>query len=403
MNRLLILVPTRNRSALAERAVDSILDADAPNVVTMLSDNSTSATHVEDLAKFAAQRGDHRLQLRRPPVSMTMTAHWDWALTEGTKDASFSHFTVLTDRMMFKTGSIDALLALIERYPDKIISYDHDRVVDHRDPITVELNPWSGETLVLPAQRLLSLSAGCTFPSSLPRILNSIVPRSFLENNIKEYGSIVGSLCPDYSFCYRTLALVDDIVYWDRAPIFHYALGQSNGESVTRGVPSEASTDFMSTIRGTVFGAAPCPMVQTVGNAMIHEFCVVGRTSHGSKFPPVDIESYTQMLQREIDMMENRIVASNMEHVLSEWYEKDGRPLALQQSVARRGSVLRRIARKMRIGSVVLRIRQRFTWRTRHVHVDNVSPNFTSLENALKYASSSNGERMPSQRLTIYQ
>jgi hypothetical protein len=403
MIKLVILVPTRNRSALAARAVDSILDTDAPNVLAMLSDNSTSATHAYDLAKFVAQRGDPRLQLIRPPESMPMTAHWNWAMSEGTKDARVTHITVLTDRMMFKTGSVDALLRLIERYPDKIISYDHDRVVDHRDPITVDLNPWSDETLVLTAQRLLSLSAMCNFPSSLPRILNSIVPRSFLEGNIKAYGSVVGSMSPDYSFCYRALSLIDSIVYWDRAPIFHYALGQSNGESFSRGVATEASSDFMSSIHGTVFGAAPCPGIRTVGNAMVHEFCVVGRTSYSSKFPPVDIENYVQMLREEIEMMENRTVATDMEHELSEWYEKVGRPLALQQSAARDGGRLRRIARKMRIGSIVLRARQLLTSPSPRIHAESVKPVFTSLESALKYASATNGERMPSHRLTIYQ
>jgi hypothetical protein len=401
-NRLLILVPTRNRPVLAQRAVDSILEADPPNVVVMLSDNSTGATHVDNLTRFVARRGDQRIQLRRPPEPMPMTAHWNWALNEGIKCKTVSHVSVLTDRMMFKAGSINALLRLVELYPEKIITYDHDRVVDHRDPITVELNPWSDETLVLTAKRLLSLSAKCTFPSSLPRMLNSIVPRSFLEDNIKAYGSIVGSLCPDYSFCYRALALVDDIVYWDRAPIFHYALGESNGESVSRGVATEASSDFMSTAQGAIFSAAPCPSVQTVGNAMMHEYCVVSSTSSGKKFPPVDIAMYTQMLGKEIEMMENRSVATEMHHALSEWYTSVGQSQASQQAVARRGGVVRRIARQMRIGVLALRIRQLFTRSWPLIKQDNANPIFTSLEEALKYASSTNGERASPQRLTIY-
>lgn len=403
MTKLVVLVPTRNRSSLATAAVNSILSGNAPNVAVMLSDNSTSATHVDDLAKFVTARSDPRLTLRRAPMSMSMPAHWNWALDQVLKDSSVSHITVLTDRMMFKTESINALLALVERYPDRIISYDHDRVVDHRDPITVDLNPWSDETLILTARRLLSLSAKCTFPSSLPRILNSIVPRSFLEDNIKAYGSVVGSMSPDYSFCYRALALIDDIVYWDRAPIFHYALGQSNGESVSRGVATEANRDFLSTIEGAVFGAAPCPGIRTVGNAMIHEFCVVGSTSKGSKFPAVDIEMYTQMLRKEIDRMEDRSVATEMAHVLSEWYENVGRPLESQQSAARRGGVLRQTARQMGIGAIALRIRQFFKPSSPTFQQENIKPVFASLEKALEYASSTNGERASPQRLTIYQ
>jgi hypothetical protein len=402
MNRLVILVPTRNRPALAQRAVESILEADPPNVVVMLSDNSTGAAHVDSLTRFVAQRGDPRIQLRRPPKAMPMTAHWNWALNEGIRCETVSHITVLTDRMMFKAGSLNTLLRLVERYPEKIITYDHDRVVDHRVPITVELNPWSDETLMLTAKRLLSLSAKCTFPSSLPRLLNSIVPRSFLENNIKAYGSIVGSLCPDYSFCYRALALIDDIVYWDRAPIFHYALGESNGESVSRGVVTEASSDFMSTAPGTLFRAAPCPSVRTVGNAMMHEYCVISGTSSGKEFPPVDIAMYTQMLRKEIDLMENRSVAIEMHRALSEWYTSVGQSQESQQAVARRGGVVRRIARQMRIGVLALRIRRLFTWSWPRIKQDNADPIFASLEEALEYASSTNGERVSPHRLTIY-
>jgi hypothetical protein len=401
--RLVFLVPTRNRSALAQRAVNSILTASAPDVVVMVSDNSTSAAHVADLAKFVAEQRDPRLHLIRPSQPLPMTAHWNWALKEGTKDTSVSHITVLTDRMMFKTGCIDALLALVERYPDKVISYDHDRVVDHRDPITVDLNPWSDETLVLTTERLLALSAKCTFPSSLPRLLNSIVPRSLLEDNIKAYGSVVDSISPDYSFCYRSLALIDSIVYWDRAPIFHYALGQSNGESVSRGVVTEANRDFLSTIQGTIFGAAPSPGIRTVGNAMIHEFCVVASTSNGAKFPPIDIEMYMQMLRKEIEAMENRSAAAVMERALSEWYESVGRTLVLQQAAVRNGGVLRQVARRMRLGRLALRIRRLIASPSPRARKDNVLLTFSSLETALEYASSSNGERVSSQRLTIYQ
>jgi hypothetical protein len=403
LNKILVLVPTRNRPALAERAVGSVLECPAPSVQVMVSDNSTASTCVEELASFVAQRNDPRLSLIRPPSPLPMATHWDWALREGLRDESISHVVVLTDRMMFKIDGLESLLAIVARNCDKIISYDHDRIVDHCTPITVDLSPWSDDVLLVQSKRLLGLSAISSFPPALPRLLNSVVPRSILEGNVKIFGSIVGSIAPDYSFCYRSLSIVKEIAYWDRAPIFHYALGESNGESVSRGMSTAASTDFMSGIHGTIFAAAPCPGIRTIRNAIMHEYCVVQNGPTGVRLPPVDLEKYVSVLWSEIKVMENRAVARDMQQALAQWCTESDRSFTVGMRCPTKNGLLRRTARRLRIGPSMLRARQKLSAISVWARGRETRRVFATLDTALQYASTMNGERTSSKRLSDYQ
>jgi hypothetical protein len=394
--RLLIIVPTRNRADIAINAMRSLLACAEQSLSIWLSDNSTISTHSEQLDRFVGSCADERLIIRRPPRPMTMTHHWDWALRTALDESSATHVVILTDRMMFKHGCLKALMAIVAQRPNQIISYAHDRVVDHLKPIAVELSPWSDEVVQLSAARLLALSSQGSFPWALPRLLNSVVPRAILEEMRSHYGSIVGSISPDYSFCYRSLALVERIAYWDRAPTVHYALEQSNGHSFSRGVSTAASEDFVSTIRETIFARAPIPGIRTGGNAMLHEYCVARDESGSNKFPAIDLDAYTKLIRDDIVQLENRDLASEVTAQLQTWLVNSGRHDSLLQKVMGKESLPRKIIRKWGVGPGLLRFRRRLNV------VVGRSPEraeFTDAAKALEYALSSNGERLPVARL----
>lgn len=402
MKKVVIIVPTRNRSDLAANAVRSLLQCKGDRFEVVLSDNSTIPPHSDYLTHLVKQEGDSRLSLRRAPRPMSMTQHWDWALKTVLALPSTSHVAVLTDRMLFKTGCLEKLLGIVERHPTDIVSYDHDRIVDHQSPITVELNPWSDELVRLAAARLLKLSSNCVFPSALPRLLNCVAPRFVLDAHIERYGAVVGSDSPDYSFCYRSLAIVEHVVYWDRAPILHYALAASNGESVARGMATAASTDFLAQIPGEAFANAPCPGIRTVRNAMLHEYYVTRCESGSSRFPNVHMNSYVQMLRTEISEMENREAAQEFTFRLDAWIKTVGDAITQQQEEARMGGSFRRALRKTRLGPLLLRARQRVNPARPFVIKQQVPPQFTDATTAREFALVSDGERVPSSRLQTY-
>jgi GT2 family glycosyltransferase len=137
-NGIIIVIPTRNRAAVAEAAIKSALQHDAVEVSVLVSDNSTSAEDLKRLANFCSSLGDPRLTYVTPPQSLRMAPHWDWALQQALKRYPHNHVTFLTDRMMLKSGALAKVAAIAAEYPDSIISYMHDRVADNQHPIRVD-------------------------------------------------------------------------------------------------------------------------------------------------------------------------------------------------------------------------------------------------------------------------
>src|SRR5688572_32849048 len=61
-----VVIPTRNRAALAMNAIRSVLHQPVENVEVMVSDNSTSETEREALANYCAAFAGKHLRYVRP-------------------------------------------------------------------------------------------------------------------------------------------------------------------------------------------------------------------------------------------------------------------------------------------------------------------------------------------------
>src|SRR2546421_2365610 len=121
-SELLVIIPTRNRANLAITAVRSVLSQDIDGVRVLVSDNSTIAEEAASLSLFCQRLKDERLRYVVPPKPVPMSRHWDWAMRQAL-ESDATHFTILTDRMMFKPGELLLLLRIVGRHPSKIISY----------------------------------------------------------------------------------------------------------------------------------------------------------------------------------------------------------------------------------------------------------------------------------------
>lgn len=396
MIRLLILIPTRNRAELAVRAIGSVLNTHRDSVRVVVSDNSTDELQKAQLQTFAASCCDVRLALQHPPEPMTMTHHWAWALERAIDRTDASHVVVLTDRMVFKRHGLADLLRVIAEHSFDIVSYNHDRVIDHRTPVSAELQPWSDKVFTLLSSRLLRLSADCVFPQALPRLLNCVVPAQILREVRQKCGNVVSSTAPDHNFAYRALGLFDTIAYWDRAPIVHYALERSNGESTARGIVSPDNANFFSLIDGVPFASAPIPGMRTIGNAVLHEYCVAQAELCSGKFPPIEAIAYANMIAKELEVMENRPLAAEMTAMLKQYKRGDNYMLAVARQSPRPVSALRRVARALGLGRILLRVSQLFAVREPEVSLRTTARVFDDPRAALEYALRSDGEMRPS-------
>src|SRR3954468_2192551 len=189
--RALVVVPTRNRSALARNAIGSIMAG--ADVGILVSDNSTDEAEIAALQQFCIAK---RVSYIRPQSPLAMPAHWDWALGQALEQPA-THVSFLTDRMIFKPGEMKSLLAIAARYPDKIICYMHDRVADHAKPVTLEQLPWTGNLFEVRTRTLLDLVANSVmYDCSTPRMLNCLVPRSIIDQIRLKFGTVFSSIAP---------------------------------------------------------------------------------------------------------------------------------------------------------------------------------------------------------------
>lgn len=295
---MVVVIPTRNRADLVQNAMKSVLDQPDCDGPLLISDNSTSLKQREELRQHVEQLKNARVKYLVPPEPLSMTRHWDWAMGQALALYDPSHVTYLTDRMMFKPGALSGLIEILRAYPDKVVSYMHDVVDDFSRPVVVRQYTWTGNLYEVPSRRLLEMVAqSLVYDSSLPRMLNCVVPRSLLETMADRFGNVFASVAPDWSFAFRTLAVVESILFYDKAILVHYAQGQSNGQSAHYGVENSAYRDFIQELRALPPNfAAPFPEIITVWNWIISEYCHAKEVTRSPKFPELNLENYVHAL-----------------------------------------------------------------------------------------------------------
>lgn len=313
---LMVVIPTRNRAALAIAAIRSVLSQNVDNVRVLVSDNSTTRGEAARLSRYCRRLQDKRLSYVASPESLQMSRHWDWAMNRAF-ESDATHFTVLTDRMVFRPGELRVLWNLVQRHPAKTLSYKHDKIVDSKYPVTVELQPWTGGLFEISCARLLKLSALTIMHESLPRMLNCVVPRTVLKAIENRFGIIFGSIAPDFNLCYKALEVEDVILYYDKAILIHRALKRSNGETCAGGFRVRDHADFLASMKPEErILASPVPLVRTRMNFIMSEYCLVGKEAGSAKFPEIDMERYLNILAFELENIADEDFRNEMMEML---------------------------------------------------------------------------------------
>jgi hypothetical protein len=324
---VVVIIPTRNRADLAINAILSVLNQpNCEDVQVLVSDNSTETENIELLAKFCKQNRDSRLSYIKTPEPMSMARHWDWILDQALELYDLNHFLYLTDRMIFKKGNLETLRHLSKHYSANIISYNHDKINDYKQPIFLEEHIWTGKIFRINSEHLLNLSSQSILHPCLPRMLNNITPRSVFETMKARYGNVFNSIAPDFCFCYRSLEMTDHILYYDKSILIQYGIGRSNGHSISRGKASRDSADFIENLpQGfSLNHFAPIPEIKTVCNAILHEYVFVKEETKSLKFPEVDKNKYLDALAYEVIQFEDEELKTEMIEILKihGWQEK---------------------------------------------------------------------------------
>jgi hypothetical protein len=315
--QLTIVVPTRNRADLAVAAVDSLLEGVPSGVSVLVSDNSTAPEQREQLEHYCRDRAHPQLLYVRPSEPLAMAAHWEWALKQAL-EAGASHVGYLTDRMVFRPGEVARLQALVRMHPRRVITFNLDEVDDYEPPVALLQQDWSGHLYEVETARVLTLVARGALPAGpLPRMLNCVVPREVFEAVEQRFGSLFDSIAPDFCFAFRCLSTISSVAYYDKSAIIHYASARSNGASYVRGLENAAQRDFEANLsdRGLNY-ATPAPDIQTVGNSIFHEYCLVA--AQAPEAPPLELPGYLAYIAREVPALQDADVRDRIQARLGE-------------------------------------------------------------------------------------
>jgi len=365
-----IVIPTRNRADLARNAIGSVLDQFGCEIDLLVSDNSTLVEQRAELSRYCQQAANRRVRYIVPPEPLPMSQHWDWAMQQALSLYDATHVCFLTDRMMFKPDAVRSLIEIISAYPDKILTYVHDRVDDFAPPYKVHQYEWTGKLYEVASSRLLLLSADSVmYDACVPRMLNCCVPRTVLEAIKRRFGSVFSSISPDWNFAYRVLDLVDSTLFFHKAVMVHYALRRANGESFHRGIENTASVEFRKDLTTPLNVNAPYPEIITVWNGIISEYVYAKKETQSGKFPELNLERYGHALAIGIAYIEDPEIKRDMR----------------QKLMARGGNPLHRFRRHLPLLCELMTMRG-FLSKVRSVPGSSKFKTFETPGQALKFA-----------------
>ncbi len=308
----MILIPSRNRSDLAIRAIRSTLDAPSRDRVEILvSDNSTEESESEALSGFCRALKDPRVRYIRPPSPLSMARHWEWAFQQAIDRSDFSHLTLLADRRVYLRGALDELCAIIRDHPDHAIVTHSDTLYDDISPIRLDSKPCSSRLILVRAGSILAENAHARleFMTLVPTPFVSMIPRRLFAQVKARFGNYCLSLAPDYCFGYRVLDLDSTIIIYDKVMSLMMGAARSNGYSFMRGVQNKDNADFVATNGGGAFrySETPAPEILSGLNGIFHEYNFVKSEARSGKFPELEIPGYANTLRAEIETFsENR-------------------------------------------------------------------------------------------------
>jgi hypothetical protein len=317
---LVVIVPTRNRSAMAIQSILSILDEQGDDVTILVSDNCTEPEESKVLSEFCKARGGRSLRYMRPDRPLSMPMHYEWAFTQALETTSSNHFTILTDRRQFRKKAVAELCSKLVKFPNHIIAYQCDEVYDHTVPCQVAIKPWSGHVYRCRTADILEENARMRAWEFVPVLLNSVINRAVLLKIRSSFGDYCLSIAPDICCGIRTLAVEEEILFFDKPLLFNWGRGRSNGFSFTRGVTTKDSHDFEAQMGGAMtLHATPLPQVAVCNNANIHEYLVVKNQTSNIKFKDLEMSCYIDVLNNEINCFENYELKSYYKKILMQF------------------------------------------------------------------------------------
>ena len=193
--KLGLVIATRNRPAFASANIRSILSQDG-DFVLLVSDNSERAEDRDELERICRDTHDPRLVYIRTPKSLTMPAHWNWAMEQALARTDATHLGIKYDRRLWKPGAIRLLTAAIAAAPEMTTIYGWDSVFASNDHSVASRLRSSGGLYAIRTSEIIERCARSEIvelEQVYPALANCIVPRGTFDRVRAKFGNICDS------------------------------------------------------------------------------------------------------------------------------------------------------------------------------------------------------------------
>ena len=317
--RLAVVIPTRNRANLAIGACNALMAQQECALHICVSDNSTAADQVEQLAEFCRRADPAQLTYLRPPEPLAMAAHWDWALSAALDSSEATHYVLHYDRRIVKPDHLTWVAWLMQHFPEDVVTWTFDQVIDEGGTRHVSRMEWDGRCYAITTARLAELTSrgkAAYMGFSFPFLSNCLVPRAVLTDIRQRFGNICDSTGPDACFTYRFCAIRERYVHFDRALFVGYAMDRSAGWGYFTGRGGDFHDFVKSAGADGWLSAAPIPGLSLGQNIMYHEYELVRRATGHPAFKPIDMRGYISDLAACLRFVADRNRAAELERIL---------------------------------------------------------------------------------------
>lgn len=299
MTSFSIVIPTRNRAALATAAIASAIAQRDATFEVVVSDNSSDAAQADAVRQAVDQSADSRIRYIRPPEPLPMPQHWEWS----TRHAVHDYVLVLTDRLVLRPGALALLARIVEAdplAPPDVLRWTVDAGFDadgrlHEPEYGASVQSRDCEEILTDFANGAQWRSTLLGSNSLPRGLNSAVRRELLDAIRAEHGQAFAPISPDYVSAFHILARAKSLVEIDISLVVAHG-NQSNGASSMRdGVANYVAPFGLDPFEG-------CPLnIDTVINTTFRDYLWVDRALGGT-LPPLDPVGYLLINWRELQL-----------------------------------------------------------------------------------------------------
>ena len=292
-SKLLVLIPTRNRSDLAMTAIRSVLNQKNCELEIIVSDNSTESEEITNLKFFCLNLNDERLKYINPPEPLPMNKHWDWLIKVVLKTCDFSHATLITDRAIVKPGAFRELKEMLVKTSARVLTYSGDNVDDRKNPVILYQRDFTGKLFEIKSEYIIKSFLEIKWVQPIPTMMNCIVERKVFEELLTKYEKIFESISPDYNFGFKCLEHLNSIFFIDKHFLVGHGFYRSNGANFRAKNPPKDVIDFKKNINLEDLAVnTPLPGFYSPVDAELNEYFNIKKRVDSPKFLEIDTQRY---------------------------------------------------------------------------------------------------------------